>query len=117
MFLGKRIKSALGWGFFYGICSWVLASGVTNKLPTPAVWAIILSQTFLGFLIGIVRWNIPWWIRGLVLGAAVNLPLGGLLWAVPFAWGRGLCVPFALSGILFGLLIELGVRHSSKTTP
>jgi hypothetical protein len=109
---GKRIKSALGWGFFYGICSWVLASGVTNKFPRAGVWGLILSQTVLGLMIGLIRLNIPWWVRGLILGAVVNLPLGFFLHS-SFDWGRGLLWPIILSGILFGYLIELGVRHST----
>jgi hypothetical protein len=111
---GKRIRSALGWGFFYGICSWVLASGVTNKIPAAGVWGIVLAQTALGLAIGLIRWNLPWWATGCILGAAVNLPVGILLSRGPFVWGRGLFWPFILSGILFGFLIALGIRHSSK---
>ncbi len=111
----KRIKSAVGWGFFYGLCSWVLASGVTNKIPTAGVWGIILSQTLLGLIIGVVDLNIPWWIRGLSLGCIVNLPLGLLALHSSMVWSKGLFWPFVLSGILFGFLIELGVRHSSRS--
>jgi hypothetical protein len=112
---GKRIQSALGWGFFYGICSWVLASGVTNKIPTLGVWGFILSQTILGLIIALVKWNIPWWARGIALGAAVNLPLGLLMRFSAAEWTRPVFWPFVLFGVLAGFLIELGVRYSSNS--
>jgi hypothetical protein len=113
MIKGKRVKSALGWGIFYGICSWILAWSVSNKISNAGVWGLILTQTLLGLLIGLVTLKIPWWLRGLLLGAAVNLPVGFYLLHTPFVWTRGLFWPFVVSGVLFGVLIELGVRHSA----
>jgi hypothetical protein len=110
---GKRIKSALGWGIFYGICSWILAWSVSNKISNAGVWGLILIQTLLGLIIGLATWKVPWWLRGLVFGAAVNLPVGFYFLHAPFVWARGLFWPFVISGILFGVLIELGVRHSA----
>ncbi len=117
MVFGKRVKSAVGWGFFYGICSWILAWSVSNKITNAGVWGVILTQTFLGLIIGLVPWKAPWWLRGLLLGAAVNLPVGLYFLQSRAVWTRGLFWPFAVSGVVFGVLIELGVRHSADPSP
>ena len=106
----KRVKSATEWGFFFGVVSWLLATGISNRIPAAGVWGIILSRTLLGFIVGIVKWEFSWWVRGLVLGAAVNLPLGVLVRLLGVGWGQGFW-PMLVSGMVFGLLIELGVRH------
>ena len=106
----KRVKSAAEWGFFYGVVSWLLATGISNKIPAWGVWGIILSRTLLGFIIGIVRWEFPWWVRGLVLGAIVNLPLSIVVRLLGVGWGQGFW-PVLMSGIVFGFLIEWALRH------
>ena len=93
----KRVKSAVEWGLFFGIISWLLATGITNKIPTIGVWGIILSRTLMGFIIGYVKWKIPWWVRGLIIGGGLNLilslvvkiPLGDVVQRICFIWGRG----------------------------
>ena len=85
----KRVKSATEWGFFFGVISWLLATGISNKMPAWGVWGIILSRTLMGFIIGIVRWEFVWWLRGLILGAAVSLPLAFVLRFLGVGWGQG----------------------------
>jgi len=106
----KRVKSAAEWGFFYGVISWLLATGISNKIPTWGVWAIILSRTLLGLILGLVRWEFPWWARGLLLGTAVNLPLAGVVRWLGVGWSQGFW-PMLVSGIVFGVLIELALKH------
>lgn len=80
MSLWKRIKPAAEWGLFFGVVSWLLATGVTNKMTELNVWAIVLSRTFAGALLGFLTWESSKWMRGLVVGSAVNLPVA--LWAI-----------------------------------
>ena len=106
----KRVKSATEWGFFFGVISWLLATGISNKIPAWGVWGIILSRTLMGFVIGIVRWEFVWWLRGLILGAAVSLPLAFVVRFLGVGWGQGFW-PYLVSGIVFGLLLEVALRR------
>ena len=108
----RRIKSAAEWGFFYGIISWLLATGISNKIPTWGVWAIILSRVLLGVLIGIIRWEYPWWARGMLMGSIVNLPLAFIIRTLGVGWVQGFW-PMFISGIIVGLLIEVSLRYGS----
>ena len=112
MSLWKRVKPAVEWGFFFGVVSWVLASGISNKIPTWGVWGIILSRTFLGLIIGFIKWDILWWARGILIGIAVNLPLAFVVQSLGAGWGKGFW-PFLISGVLFGFLIEFVLRRRS----
>ena len=114
----RRVKSATEWGFFYGIISWLLATGITNKIPTIGIWAIILSRSLMGFIIGYVKWEFPWWARGMIIGGVLNLilsglvriPLGDIMSQIGFGWFRGFWL-MLITGVVFGLLIELALRH------
>ncbi|HHS12157.1 MAG TPA: hypothetical protein ENN03_00135 [bacterium] len=118
----KRVKSASGWGFFYGIVSWVIFTGITNQTPAIGVWVIILSRTLVGFLQGFWEWKSPW-IRGAALGLALNLLLGGLALAplgsffhqLLFAWWRGFWL-MLITGVLSGLLTEWPMKQTQEGT-
>ncbi|MFH1943960.1 MAG: hypothetical protein ABIL68_17795 [bacterium] len=114
----KRVKSATEWGFFFGILSWLLATGITNETPAAGVWGIILSRTVVGFIIGYIKWKSPWWMRGLIIGGALNLifglvvkiPLGDAVQSITFMWARGFWL-MLITGIGFGLSTELALRY------
>jgi len=114
----KKIKfAALEYGLFFGILSWLFATAITNEMTSANVWGIILSRILTGVLVAALNWEITWWIRGAIFGAAVNtlfwllslLPLG------PFfaGWRIGFSL-IMISGIIFGILLELAVKHREK---
>ena len=111
MALERRVKSGLEWGFFLGICTWLLATGVSNKIPSWGVWSIILSRTLMGLLSGIVKWDAAWWARGLVFGLALSIPHGfvAMQWA-NFGWLNGF-LPGIITGIIVGVIIERALQH------
>ena len=107
----QRVKSAAGWGLFLGLCDWVLASGIVRKMPTEAVWAVVLAQTLLGLVVGVEKWKAAWWVKGLTFGLAFNLPLVlGLNFLRP-EWGKTLFFPLLVSGAVIGLSIEWVMRR------
>jgi hypothetical protein len=111
MALERRLKSGLEWGFFLGICTWLLATGVSNKIPNWGVWSIILSRTLLGFLIGILKWDVVWWIRGLLFGLAVSVLHGFMVLQWPeFGWLNGF-VPGIVTAMIVGVVIERALLH------
>ena len=111
MFQWKRIKSAAEWGFFLGVLSWLLSTGVSNRIPTLGVWAIILSRTLTGVVIGAVHWDASWWVRGLVIGGMVNLPLAMLVIRWPhFNYANGFW-PVIVTGMVCGLVVEWVLKH------
>lgn len=109
----KRVKSASEWGFFFGILSWLLATGISNKIPAWGVWGIILSRTLLGFIIGFLSWDFVWWARGLILGTAVSLPLAFVVRFLGVGWGQGFW-PFLVSGVVCGFFLELVLRKNRE---
>jgi hypothetical protein len=114
----RRVKSASEWGLFFGICSWLAATAISNKIPTIGVWGIILSRTLMGFIIGYIKWEFPWWGRGLIIGGGLNvvlsfvfkLPLSGAFQNIGWGWIHGVWL-MVISGMIFGVGIELAVRH------
>src|SRR4030042_6287697 len=116
----RRLKSASEWGFFYGVITWLLATGITNKMPAIGVWAIILSRVIIGVLISEVRLDHLWWLRGAAVGAGVNL----VFWIfscisaewiakVFFAWRMGFWL-MMISGVFIGLIIEITIQRRKE---
>jgi hypothetical protein len=111
MAMKRRVKSGLEWGLFLGICTWLLATGVSNKIPGWGVLSIILSRTLLGLLIGIVKWETVWWMRGLLFGLAVGIFHGFVVVGWPeFGWLNGF-IPGILTGAIVGVVIERALQH------
>ncbi|RKY82843.1 hypothetical protein DRQ07_00140 [candidate division KSB1 bacterium] len=110
-----RIKYAIEWGFFFGIISWLLSTGISSHIPTWGVWGIILSRTVMGFLSGAFIWKMPWLLRGVLISLAVNIPCG----FVTMLLGVGLVtgfLSFVISGLIIGVLIEwILARQDLKT--
>lgn len=107
----KRIRSASEWGFFYGVVSWLLATGFSNKIPVWGVWAIILSRTLMGCLMGMFPVKLSWWIDGLIIGLGLNLIFAFIVLVIGYGIGFW---PMLLTGILFGVLIEWSLHLKDK---
>ena len=108
----KRVRSATEWGFFYGIVSWLLSTGFSNKIPVWGVWSIILSRTILGLIIGILPIKFSWWLDGLVIGFGLNLIFALIVWL-----GLGYTIgfwPMLVTGVIFGVLIEWSLHSKEK---
>lgn len=105
----KRIRSGAEWGLFFGIISFVIAFSISNKIPTWGIWAIILSRVFLGVIIGFIQYDMVWWLRGALLGTALNLPLAYITIRLGIALYQGFW-PMLVTGIIFGILLEFVLR-------
>jgi hypothetical protein len=106
----KRVRSGAEWGFFYGVVSWLLATGITNKYTSLAVWAIILSRTIMGIIQGLVQWDMAWWHRSIIIGAIVNILMGLVVGVLGYGWHPWFAALLA-SGILFAVLIEFSLER------
>ncbi len=114
----KRVKSSVEWGFFFGVVTWLFATGITNRIPTVGVWGIILSRTLAGYLLTVIVWDMPWWARSALIGGALNLvltgffrlPLGETFQHIGFGWLRGFWM-MLITGVLFAVLNELALRR------
>jgi len=111
----NRARSALEWSTFYGVCTWLLASGITNKMHGQHVWTIILSRTLMGLIIAFIKpIAVPWWVRGLAVGIIVNIPVGLIMNGFP-DFGNMLGFWYMLiTGAIIGVLIELALKHREK---
>jgi len=117
----KQVRSAINWGFFFGIITWLLITAISNAITNIGVRMIVIYGALLGFIIAMVPWKFPWWIRGSIYGAALNgllgfliqLPKGEVFQEIAFGWSHGFWM-MMLSGIVFGFCIELALRHRSK---
>ena len=66
----ERIKKAIFWGAVFGLLSRIMVLYEPEASITDTwVWGMLLTQTLLGFLIGYVQWEKPWWYRGMAMGA------------------------------------------------
>lgn len=111
----NRTRAALEWSTFFGVCTWLLASGITNKMTGVHVWTLILSRTLMGLLIALAaRIPIFRWLRGLFVGIVVNIPVGLIVNRFP-DFGGGLGFIFMMStGMVAGVLTEMALRHREK---
>ena len=114
----KRVKTAAGWGLFYGIITWLLFTTIDNTIRASGVRAIIFSRILLGLIIGIVQLRFPWWVRGILLGISVDLfftllfylPLGRAVDLFCSGWDNNIWFMF-ITGVIIGVLIELSLKH------
>ena len=107
----KRVQSGAEWGLFYGLISWLLAFGFSNQLYKKEVWFIILTRMLSGVVLGLMRLAVPWWIKGILVGLVINIPLAFAQVQWPeFGWIKGFTVTLA-GGMIVGALIEMSLRH------
>lgn len=107
----RRVQTGAEWGLFYGVISWLLAFGFSNQLYSKEVWFIILTRMLSGIILGWIRISLPWWIKGLLVGLVINLPLAFVQAGWPdFGWIKGFAVTL-ISGMVVGVLIEMSLRH------
>jgi len=109
----QRIKYGLEWGFFFGVVSWLLSTGISSHIPTWGVWGIIISRTLMGFLSGAFILNYAWALRGILIAAAVNIPFGIIAVLLGTGWTRGFW-PFLISGLLIGVLMEWIMKRNDE---
>ncbi|NQT26093.1 hypothetical protein HQ585_12105 [candidate division KSB1 bacterium] len=111
----NRTRSALEWSTFFGVCTWLIASGITNKMTGVHVWVIILSRVLMGLMVSFTKQiSIPWWVRGLIVGVVVNIPVGLVMNGFP-DFGNGLGFTYMMvTGAIVGVLIELALLHREK---
>ncbi len=119
----KRIKSALEWGLFYGIITWLATTAITSlrNFPTAGVWGIILSRMLMGFLLGYFTLKMPWWLQGILAGIVVNAVFGifSLIPGVIKSFFSGWVIGFWLmliSGMIIGVLIMISLRRRPDHT-
>ena len=113
----KFIRSGIEWGLFYGILTWISFTVITSKTPNAGVWGMIISRVIQGGLSAFFPYQLKWWMRGLIWGAAIQLvfSLGlvlpesgaGLFF---YAWKHGYFL-MLLSSLVFGVLIEFHLER------
>lgn len=111
----NRTRSAAEWGLFFGLCTWLLASGITNKMVEWQVWILVLSRGLIGVIIGLIASvKIPWWARGAAVGLVLNIPLGYLVntWQ-DFTGGLGFWY-MLITGVISGVAVEFTLRHKER---
>ncbi len=106
----RRLRSGTEWGLFYGIITWLLATGITNEYSNVAVWSIIFSRTLMGALIVLIHFNLNWWIRAGIIGLVFNVIMGAVIAALGYGWNPWFW-PLVISGIIFAVLIEFSLQR------
>ena len=72
-----------------------------------AVRAWYIARGLIGFLVGITRWPITWWIRGPMCGLIMMIPLGCVSLATPEC-GPACMFWNSVTGAMIGLLTAAG---------
>lgn len=109
MTLRTRIKVSTNWGLFFGVISWLLATGFTNKIPSWGVWSIVLSRALAGTLMAVIQVPLNWWQKGSVFGGVIAVPLAFISQGWPEFHKPGAFWFIIITGILSGLFTELAV--------
>jgi len=106
----RRLRSGAEWGLFYGIITWLLATGITNEYSNVAVWSIILSRTLMGALLVLIHVNLNWWVRAGIIGLVFNVIMGVVIAVLGYGWTPWFW-PLVISGIIFAVLIEFSLQR------
>ncbi|MBN2103922.1 hypothetical protein JW835_07760 [bacterium] len=108
----KQLWSAIEWGLLYGFITWILGTGISNRIPGWGVWLIIFDRVFMAivlyYCLGLI---FPKWLKGIIAGLIFSVPLGLVASQWPFftpaiahcgALGTGL-----IAGVLMAYFIRL----------
>jgi hypothetical protein len=104
----KKIKSVIEWGFFLGVVSWVLTTGLSNKIGAVGIWVIIFSRVALAMAHFFIPYRTSWWMRSLLLGIPLNAALAliasyaafGCMKGFILIWVAGIACSFVMEWIL-----------------
>ncbi|MFO7888949.1 MAG: hypothetical protein R6V04_01270 [bacterium] len=110
----RRLRSGAEWGLFYGIITWLLATGITNEYSNLAVWSIILSRTLMGVLIVLISFDLMWWVKAGIIGLVFNVIMGIVIAALGYGWNPWFW-PLVISGIICAILIEFSLKRKYDT--
>lgn len=105
MLTAKRVIIATICGIIFGFVCLGLASSNPHPegvLTLTVKLNIILSRTFLGFMIGISALRLNWWLHGIVLGIISSIPMAVAVMDKP-----SIMIGTFVMGIIYGVLIEL----------
>jgi len=107
----KYLWSSIEWGLLYGFITWILGTGVSNRIPGWGAWFIIFNRVFMALVIHfMINSALPKWLRGVLVGLVFSIPLGLVVSGWPFfnalignagAMGTGI-----ISGILMAYSIH-----------
>lgn len=122
--LVTRISIGKGLGFIGGLIGFIMLPYFWPEADLMTRWGVLLWYTTFGAIIGvfgvftwhpILRLSMPWWFRGIVLGAWLNFVLTFFTFDVMSAMLASTFGPngfflspywFVLEGAAFGLLID-----------
>ncbi len=106
----KRIFISIILGLLAGgIC--IAGAILTNRMEfTPAlIFVTIFMRVLTGFTIGITGWDIPPWLRGMIIGLLFSLPIAA------FSESFDAAIVFIAAGAVYGLLIDLLLSKMKST--
>ena len=73
----KYLWSAIEWGLLYGFITWILGTGVSNRIPGGGVWFIIFNRVLMAVSLHyLLNVNLPRWFKGILVALIFSIPLG-----------------------------------------
>ena len=115
--MNKKLQASLELGLLYGLITWILGTGVSNRIPGWGVWLILLDRIVIAFILyRLIGSNQPGWLKGSVVGLVLSIPLGLTAMYWPFfssisAWAGALG-----TGVIIGILISVEIDKQQKKT-
>lgn len=117
--MNKKLQAALELGLLYGLITWILGTGVSNRIPGWGVWLILLDRIVIAYILyRLIGFKQSGWLKGAVVGLVLSFPLGLAAMSWPFfnsisAWAGALG-----TGVIVGILIAVEIdKHQKKTGP
>jgi hypothetical protein len=117
--LNKRMQAALELGLLYGLITWILGTGVSNRIPGWGVWLILLDRIVIAFILyRLIGFEQPRWLKGAAVGLIMSIPLGLIAMRWPFFNSVSAWVGALGTGLIVGILISVEIeKHQKETSP
>jgi hypothetical protein len=113
------MQAALELGLLYGLITWILGTGISNRIPGWGVWLILLDRVVIAFILyRLIGFEQPRWLKGAAVGMVMSIPLGLVAMNWPFFNAVSAWVGALGTGLIAGILISVEIeKHPAETRP
>ena len=106
----KRLIFSLVSATCYGIFMFVVSMigrdvGLSYRLVILGL-SVVVGHTLIGFVAGISRLNMKWWLHGIFIGCAVQLTRSFTVYVNNFSMPHLFFTSLVINGLLCGLFVE-----------
>ena len=115
MILNKKLQAALEMGLLYGLITWILGTGISNRIPGWGVWLILLDRVAIAVVLyRLMDLKQSKWLKGAAVGLVLSIPIGWVALSWPFFNAISAWVGSLGTGVIIGILISIEIAKQRK---